>query len=276
MRRLPSGLKQLGGVLVHDERAMKNPRLPDVETFAARPRPIPTVRNCIYHVYASTRNDLWERNVNQLLKRIALFNGRRVVAIAYGQDDIVPFDQVAQRFAGQGFEILKILNCRELREVASFRSLLESVASLDPEAATFYAHTKANSTNDDPLGAKRWAHLMYDKLLRPEVPELLAEWSAVGTHKMQWPRGTCFQFPSMLQRGQYMFAGTFFWFRHDRVFAHPQWRDIPHDRYGAEAWLAGFIPPEECHSVWQPPGFDRYPTSSPYNPSHYPEHYDDF
>ncbi len=250
------------------------PPSPPVELSLPRIR----LRNVIYHVYPSKNNDIWRRNVRALLHpdRVKLLNGRRVVAIAVASPDLESPRTVEKLFRPHGFEVMQIQNCPNLREVASLRPLLERVANTRDDEATFYVHTKGNSTGDNVKGATRWAALMYDKLLQRDAADLLTRAHAVGTHKMVWPDGEHNQYPTRLQRGNWMFAGTFFWFRHDQVFTHPRWRDIPFDRYGAEAYLAGLLNHGDVKSVWQPAGFDRYPTSSPYDPNLYPIEYDEF
>lgn len=50
------------------------------------PRPASTItkRNLLYHVTPFASNDIWLRNIRQLVKRIDLFNGRRLIAVATG------------------------------------------------------------------------------------------------------------------------------------------------------------------------------------------------
>lgn len=214
-----------------------------------------TKRNLIYHVYAASRNDGWRQNVAELRKRLALFNGRRVVAVALGPA-AHGLNVVQAEFGDDaaGIQWITVPNDTRLREVRTFRPLLDAVASTAPDEATWYGHTKANTTKDGMAGAWSWARAMYANLLDrwPDVSQALQQFAAVGTTQIAWTAYRRFPYPSGLQRGTWMFAGTFYWFRHDRIFGDPRWSDIPRDRYGAESWLAGFLDQSEVHSIYQP------------------------
>lgn len=225
--------------------------------------------NLLYHVCPLKSNDVWRANVRQVVRRLRIFNGRKVVAIATG-NKLHGVDIVRKAFDDPAIEYLEIPNDRELREVATFLPLLEAVKSDDPEEASFYGHTKGNSTRDNALGAEMWRNAMYHHLLDHVnvCRDLLLKHPCVGTHKMHFGDATT-PYPSGLRHGAWMFAGTFFWFRHDAVFAHPRWRDVPRDRYGAEAWLSGLFEPDEAATVFQPWPANEHPTPSPYDPALY-------
>lgn len=226
--------------------------------------------NLIYHVCPLTSNDVWRANVRQVVRRLPIFNGRKVVAVATGPT-LHAVDEVRRAFGDPGIEYLELPNDPQLREVATFLPLLEAVESTAPDEASFYAHTKGNSTRDSAFGAELWRNAMYHHLLDHAnvCRDLLMKHPCVGTHKIRWPAGYK-QFPSGLQHGHsWMFAGTFYWFRHDAVFAHPHWRDVPRDRYGAEAWLSGLFEPDEAATVFQPWPANEHPTPSPYDPRIY-------
>lgn len=231
----------------------------------------PSVRvlNLLYHVCPLKGNDVWRANVRQLAKRLRIFNGRKVVAVVTG-DKLHGPQVVRDEFHDPTIEYLEIPNDPQLREVATFLPLLESVASENPDEASFYAHTKGNSTRDDALGAEMWRNAMYHHLLDGvnTCRDLLLTHPCVGTHKMVWPENTP-PYPSRLKHGNWMFAGTFFWFRHQDIYGHPQWREIPADRYGAEAWLSGLFDASQAATVFQPWPASEYPTPSPYDPALY-------
>lgn len=226
--------------------------------------------NLIYHVYPSKKNDVWRANVRQVERRLRIFNGRKVVAVSVSAD-VHGVDVVRKEFRDDSIEYLEIPNDPQLREVATFLPLLEAIKSDDPWEATFYAHTKGNSTRDNALGAELWRNQAYHSLLDGVnvCRDLLLTHPCVGTHKMVWPADGPPPYPSGLIHGNWMLAGTFFWFRHSDVFTNPRWRDVPRDRYGAEAWLAGMFGPEQAASVFQPWPVSEYPTPSPYDPALY-------
>jgi hypothetical protein len=242
------------------------------------------VRNLLYHVYAAKSNDLWRANVRQLIRRWGLFTGRRIVAIATGPKTHDP-EVVAREFRGLPIEFWEVPNDPQLREVATLRPLLQAIASTDEDEVTFYGHTKGNTTEEstdhnmpdaDRLrGATRWRNAMYHHLLDrwPRVEAALKTSAAVGTTQMAGR----FTYPSGLRFGPgfWMFAGTFFWIRHDVIFGLPNWSTIHADRYGAEAWLGSLLPLSAVASVYQPWPPAKWPNRSPYNPALYGKEFDD-
>lgn len=214
--------------------------------------------NLLYHVYPNAANEVWLDNVRQLRQRMGIFNGRKVVAIATGPGLVDP-DRVQEAFDAPEVEYLLVPNDRDVGQVASYPQLLASVQSKDPNEASFYAHTKgAANGREDPLAIEQWRNAMYASLLdgNDQVRGSLRRFAAVGACKMLHPATAVF--PSRIPWSHWHFAGTFFWFRHDRVFGDFRWPFIPHDYFGVEAWLGGFLAPDEACSLLQPrPETDR-------------------
>lgn len=228
-------------------------RDPETRQASNAVRLVPSRRNLIYHCYASRANDGWRDNLAELVARWQVFNGRRIVAIAC--------DENTHRFADvrrqlpEDCDAIEFRNNPRLREVATFRQLLDRVASTNHWEATFYAHTKANTTAVGGPGAWYWSVAMYRHLLdQPHVVgDLLRSHAFVGACKMIWPHDHRPPYPTGLNVGNWMFAGTFFWFRHDAIFANDRWRQIADDRYGAEAWPSTVCPWEgEGATIYQP------------------------
>lgn len=220
------------------------------------PRPASTItkRNLLYHVTPFASNDIWLRNIRQLVKRIDLFNGRRVIAVATGEGLASP-DEVRAAFGMNDVEVVPHPNSRELRENATFLKLLEQVASTDQNEATFYAHAKGVAKDihcsGDPLGSRYWRNAMYHELLDgwDRIAELLEEYPVVGSHRRHHP-----QHPTIYPDGQsssdWHFGGTFFWFRHRDVFATNRWREVWQPTgWGAEAWVGRMFPFDQSACV---------------------------
>jgi hypothetical protein len=206
-----------------------------------RPKCTITTRHLLYHITPFATNDIWFRNVRQLLKRIDLFNGRRVIAVATGEGLASP-EEVRAAFGRHEIELLPYPNSRELRENATFLQLLERVKSIDPTEATFYAHAKGVAKDvlcsGDPLGSRYWRNAMYHELLDDwgRIAELLEEYPVVGTHRRHHPEQPTI-YPDGQSSSDWHFAGTFFWFRNRDVFATERWRDVWQlTGWGAEAW----------------------------------------
>jgi hypothetical protein len=188
------------------------------------------IRNLIYVVYPANNNGVWQRNVAQLVKRIKLFNGRRVVAILTGPG-CDPAEHVRDAFAGHVHEFLELQNDNRGRwggvgEVVAFLPLMERVESLSKNQVTFYAHAKGVSRpKDEGVTVHDWASVLYETSLDywPLVRRELAKFPIVGSLKRSdsmWP---------------WHYSGTFYWFRNKDAFSR-NWRDVPQNWGGVEQW----------------------------------------
>ena len=218
-----------------------------------------TLRNLIYHVYPHPRNDSWFSNLDQIRLRTDLFNGKRIVAIATGPHLHKP--EIVRNFLGNAFKYFTFPNDPRLRQTASFLELLHRVRSTKSNEATFYAHTKGSSEThptdeNKKLAIQLWRDRMYNELL--DSPDLLAaklrHHPCLGTFKVDYshtdqPRMLS---PTGLFWGDWHYAGTFFWFRHDCIFRNPTWTFIADDMYAAESWLSGLIMADQAPTIYQP------------------------
>ena len=234
-----------------------------------------TTRHLIYHVYPAKKNDLWLDNLHWLIPNLPLFNGRRCIAVATSEATH-SLDAVREMFGDHEVELIPFDNDPLLREVATFPSLITKCHRMKEHEAVFYAHTKGNATGDDPQGALIWRNAAYDHLLNRYyelVEPALRKNAAVGIHKMIWPFDSVRSpYPTNLRHGNWMFAGTFFWFRPAITHNCDDWRNVPVDRYGAEAWLGGLLPHdvvESVYQVWEPEL--SVGDVNPYDPNTYPK-----
>jgi hypothetical protein len=207
-----------------------NPRTLPKGWTGRRPQQPPRsgwTRHLLYYVYPRRGNGAWQRNVEQLLERIDLFNGRRVVAVAAdgGSDHA---ETVRAAFAGRDVEFVELANNPAVGESAAFPPLWESVEKYrGPGDATFYAHAKGVKYDDPRLAPHRWATLMYAACLDywPLVEaEFLAHRPVAGTLR-SLPDGV----------GRWHYSGTFFWFRNALAFAR-DWRRCRPRWGGVEMW----------------------------------------
>ncbi|MFV0446369.1 MAG: glycosyltransferase [Planctomycetaceae bacterium] len=229
------------------------------------PQPASTIttRNLLYHVTPFDSNDIWLRNIHQLVKRLDLFNGRRLIAVATG-DGLAPSEEVKAAFGTHEVEILPHPNSRELRENATFLKLLEQVTSTDPAEATFYAHAKGVAKDilcsGDPLGSRYWRNAMYHELLDDwgRIAELLEEYPVVGTHRRYHAEQPQI-YPDGCSSSDWHFAGTFFRFRNRDVFETNRWREVWQPTgWGAEAWVGRMFPFDQSACVAYDGLVDQY------------------
>lgn len=191
-----------------------------------------------------------------------IFNGRRIVllktgpgmdAAAFVREQLVPIGD---------FEIVHVDNHPKLHETAGFMQGLELLASTDPNEATFYAHTKGvakwNRSRDHQLSIMQWRNRMYHECLHDpvRVRSVLEHAACAG----------CYRRAAVDYAGHpWCFAGSFFWFRHDRVFSDPDWPlAIVPNRMGPELFLSGVLDVTESAEFYGTDGilygdvFNRY------------------
>lgn len=224
---------------------------------------VPITRlNLVYHVTPIKHPDnVWQWNVSELLKRIDVFNGRRIITVATptGADAwaMDTLETVIAAFAGHDVEFRFAANDPILREAPHFLPALREIASTNPAEAVFYAHTKGVSHRDQ-LAVRAWTAAMYHHNLDriDEVRQLLPRWPCLGIAK----RHGNFEYLCLgLYRKEWAhrrrpwhgwhYSGTFWWVRHDRLFSQPDWDQIDMHAYAVEAYLANFFESEEAISL---------------------------
>lgn len=187
------------------------------------------VRNLVMHIWP-TRNGAWQWNLDEVLKRIDLFNGKRVIGIATDTGSCSA-DEVKDYVSGLGFEFVVKPNNPKLGEMVTFVPCLDRVASTDRNEVTFRCHAKGSKYTDfgkPSHSVKRWAQAMYATCL-DDWPLIEA---AMNAHAMAGPfkRGHGLNVP-------FHYSGSFYWFAHDPVFRRG-WQNAPQTYAGAEIWPA--------------------------------------
>lgn len=203
----------------------------------------PVVRHLAYHVAPFSGNGVWRRNVEQLVKRIDLFNGSRIVAVVTGQG-LDPPDAVRRAFAGSVEDFVVLPNVASLGEVVTFLPMMERQPAA-PHDATFYAHAKGVRRPGEPA-VHRWADLMYETCLDywPLVERLLLDHAMAGSFKkvgMGFGGGS---------RSSWHYSGTFFWVRNSAVLADQRWRAVDQQWAGVEAWPGVHVAADDAACVF--------------------------
>ena len=192
--------------------------------FTAMPR-----RNLLYHVWP-VRGTTWQWNLEQLKKRLDIFNGRRLLGIVH-DDRSAPVEEVQEFVAGHGFEFIVAQN-DERGEAITFPLMMQQAASDDPNEITFYAHAKGVKYEPNvPAPVKRWAEVQYRVALE--------DWPTIRDHLQRFAMTGCFRRPGRFSAhrslADWHYSGTFFWMRNAHVFTR-NYPAVPQFYGGVETW----------------------------------------
>jgi len=218
------------------------------------------IRNLIAHCYPR-KSGKWRRTLAHLSAgaRWSQFNGRKIITIAcdgctdHHTDVVMAFWEAMD--GNPNVEWIVKNNDPKLQEVASFAPMLERIESTNPDECTTYVHFKG-ATQPDGHGSHGWLDFLAAANL--DWPELvncaLQRGSICGAFRSHglWP------WPGY---HNWHFAGTWFTFRHARVFGELPWRNIHDDFMGVEAW-PGIVPLVESVCLF----YDNANTAHLYSP----------
>jgi hypothetical protein len=213
------------------------------------------IRNLLYNCCPlSATREVWQDNVRRLCKYPEAFNGKRVVIVRTGEGMDDP-ETVEPAFDALGdVEFLRLPNHPTLHEVSGFiETLEEHFFSLDADEITFYAHTKGVGRvarfPATKVSVMQWRNRMYHECLSDlgRIEEAMKTHAACG----------CFLHPEYVEEKllwtRWMFSGTFFWFRHDRVFGNPNWKFMgpePVKRHAVENYLGAHFDRTEVFCLY--------------------------
>lgn len=186
------------------------------------------VRHLTYFVYPA--GPWWRWNVDQLLARLSLFNGRRIVAVAT-DDSSEAFETVAEAFAGLDVQLQPFANDPGLKEMVAHRWLLAELEAYRADGdVTFYGHGKGAGSHAYGEGVKRWAEEMYSGLLDywPAVRRQLRDHAAVGVFRRILS-------PAPAAHVPWHYSGSFRWVRNRDLYSR-NWRVIDGTFYGSETY----------------------------------------
>ena len=218
----------------------RNGKKPGAELwpFTAMPK-----RNLLYHIWP-VAGTIWKWNLDELLKRIDLFNGRRVMSIVHDERSVTP-DEVQQAVAGHGFEFVVARN-DERGEAINFAEMLRRVASRDANEISFYGHAKGVKYEPDiPLPIRRWSEVQYQVVLDDwlNIREQLQRFAMTGPFKRYG------RFNPHHNLADWHYSGTYFWMRHSHLFAR-DYQNIPQFYGGVETWPGTVFRKEETGCVF--------------------------
>lgn len=186
-------------------------------------------RHLIFHIWPKRGNGVWQWNVQELLKRIELFDGKRIIGIATS-DDTDSVKSVQDAFLGHRIDDWVVRRNDPIAgEGVTFVDMLELLPK--DSGVTFYGHAKGVK-HGDHRNVRRWTSIMYRACLdgRDACLGWLERFPMVGSLR------TC-GFYAVPNCHDWHYAGTFFWFRNRDVFAKPNWPQINKTLYGCvEVW----------------------------------------
>lgn len=200
------------------------------------------VRHLTYHLYPA--GPMWRWNVAELRRRLSLFNGRRLVAIATDQAS-ADFAEAAAAFAGDQVELLPLNNDPGRKELVSHMAMIEALASYrGDQDVTWYGHGKGVGSHAYGEGVRRWTAEMYRATLDywPAVARELRDHAAVGVYRRVMS-------PATAARTSWHYSGSFRWLRNKDLYRR-NWQAIDPNFYGSETYPGRHFSFEEASCLF--------------------------
>ncbi len=224
-------------------------RVPSATVAPSRQVNLSGKKHILYHCWPVRGNGMWERNADALAKRMHLFNGKRIVAIAHNGTSVDDFCGAKKVFSDMGFQVLEAKNNKDKRECQTWHLLWESLKVNDPQAndMVFYGHAKGVSRGPSVW---RWTEMMYESLLdyHSLVEEQLRKFAITGSF-----RKNCNDFAGT----KFHYSGGMYWVRSGSAL--PKVGKINATWYGTESWSGTAFKPDEAGVIFhEGKRFDLY------------------
>lgn len=196
------------------------------------------VRNLMFHAWP-TKSGLWRTSVSDLVHRMDMFNGKRVLGIAVDENTEHP-EEVINAFGGEFDETYVFENLGYgLAESESLKKMLASVNTDNDQHVTFYGHTKGSTydvSSEFSRCSQLWGDVMRETCLDywPLIQCILETKAAAGPFK---------KIGKIHAYGEWHYSGTHFWFRNRDVYlrngleAHENMASRT-QLYNTEGWLS--------------------------------------
>lgn len=190
-------------------------------------------RNFLMHIWPTKDSSAWRWNCDQVLKYQHLFNSKRVIGIAYGDNTESP-DVVKEYLKDFTDDFVVVRNDPKIREGATFLKLLEAVACVCPNEFTFYCHAKGArhkaGFNTEGSTLHMWTEAMYY--------HCLSNWEIIRRSLEKKAMTGCFKrYGNFKTPGNHRwhYSGSFYWFRNKDVFSR-NWNKIDKMFFAVESW----------------------------------------
>jgi len=221
---------------------------PKIENITSLPFDGDPIVNLMYHIYPI--GDKWMWNLDQLLERISLFNGRKIIGIVVDEKSATP-DEVRKYIGSNANEYLIYENHSSQHEMRSFEDQLKELETNDPNHITFRAHAKgvSNFTVKHTRKNKKsdhiidWVEMLYTTNLDnfDLVKEHLTESAMTGSCRKFG------QFKNDMNKATY--SGSFYWFRNCHVFAR-EWKPKHVKRWACEEWPGSLFSKDDTRCLF--------------------------
>lgn len=213
-------------------------------------------RHLLYHIYPVEGKGSWQWNVDQLLQRWELFNGRKIIAIV---TDVSTDNAhtVQEAFGDKAKDVQWIVRSNDpaLREAATWEPLWSQLKECNaPGHAAFYAHAKGVTKP-----ANRWKAVRFWTGSFHEV--LLDYWPLAAIELQSKPIVGAFRRPHAVEAndGAWHYAGSFYWVRVPDFWARDGIGTMQQNWVGVESWPGKVFAMNEGGSVCQiSDGLDLY------------------
>ena len=211
------------------------------DPYTPIPGPVPTVRNLAYHLWPRTEGGNWLKAIEQIKRRIELFNGVRSISVVT-DSTTATLQQVQAEFAGVRVDNwLTFPNSPDRREGVSFVPLLNTLPRDD--SVTFWAHGKSTRHHDGSVCVK-WAETQYRLLLD--------HWPTIETALTNFPLAVCFKrYMRFGPTCKYRWHGSggVYWFRNRDAFAISGWDNLGNWFGCTEAWPGDMFPSTQAFCI---------------------------
>jgi glycosyl transferase family 2 len=198
----------------------------DQEAPAAAVGGAGAIRHLIYHLYPV--GQVWRWNLEELRRRMSLFQGRRLVAVAVGPET-ASAEEVRAELHGLDVEVHEFANNPVLKEMATYPWLLEQLSRYTSSGdCHYYGHAKGVTSESWGAGVRRWTSSMYEALLDhwPACSRALQDHVAVGIWQRLWEKAHG-------GKSHWHYSGSHRWVRNADLFSR-DWRTMDQAWTGAE------------------------------------------
>lgn len=198
------------------------------------------IRHVSMHVWPTKHHDVWRWNLQQLAARWSLFNGRKILAVAYDARSHFP-DEVIAESARLGMTWDKVIARRNTTKIGEVKTWVLRMEELHPDTAgenevVFACHGKG--VRHDPGVVMPWTTVMYESCLD--------NWELVREHLEHYVMTGAFQ---QVRNVQWEYTGSFYWFRLAEI-GRRNWRYIEQHYGGTETWPATQCRQEEASCLF--------------------------